>query len=130
MSKGHELPDFDDWPPPLNDREAWGKIIAMVRAVERLKNIGRVAGEILETGSIGLNPKPARWTGVGRDACQWIAVHCSSLSEVEIDLMRGTVEIEINGKLIGQIAGSVRASGIVRVHFLQDGSGIRYRTLE
>ena len=80
----------------------------------------------LESGS-SEPPEEEGWTYVSLDACEWIAVHFSSVSEVEIDPVVGKVEIEINGTLIGPIAGPVRASGIVRVHGLEDGSKIGYK---
>lgn len=114
--------DFQNFPPPLNDKEAWGKLFAAMREVERLKHLKDVLVRVIPSAE-----EEEGWTYVDLDTCDWVAVHFSTVSEVEIEPLSGSVEIEINGTVYTGIVGSVRASGIVRVHGLANGTRIRYR---
>jgi hypothetical protein len=69
------------------------------------------------------------WFTVELDNCTWVVLLLSEHSEIEIKLVTGAAEIEKDGTLVGQFEGVVRASGVIRVHGLRDGTKVKYRNL-
>lgn len=108
----------------VNAFKFWEKIQAKLKP----ETFGRVVDTIEETLDEEILDEEG-WITVDLDNCTWVVVLLSDQSEVEIELVTGAFEIEKDGTLVGQIVGAVRASGIIKVHGLQDGTQIRYRNL-
>lgn len=119
-----ELSRWPDTPPDLEElikefdmtperlQEEVDKYIPVMEAVERLKNL------IPRWLELVIPPEGA----LELDNCTWWDLQWSDLSQVEIDLIQGEIEIEVNGTIIpaGTIAFPYLASGHVRIHGTQN----------
>lgn len=123
---GSLIDQFSDWPPSPPDpeellkafdmtpeklRDAVNKYWHIMERVESWKEFPRLF-EIPPEGAIEL------------DICDWKTVHASDLSDVEIDLIQGEIEIERNGTKISQTPDELTypllINGLVRIHGTQN----------
>jgi len=130
MHKHEYLDDFDfeQLPPPLTDKEWWGKAVAVAKEMEKYQNLADGLRHVIPITPEGEAETEDRWITVEVDHCEEVSVHLSSLSEVQVEPLTGVVELILDdGNGSGPIAGLVTASGQVVVHGLLRGSTFRYR---